>query len=874
MRTWTVRVHRFRTGFVLWAALAAGFFPVLRAYSDESLCATVKLEILQELTLERQAFDARMRINNGLPTIDLENVEIAVVFEDEDGNEVLATSDPSSTNAFFFISPDLMDNINAIDGTGTIAANTSADITWLIIPAPGAAGPYQNGTLYAVGATLRYKLGDKQEEIDVAPDTIYVRPMPRLVLDYFLPKDVYGDDGFTDPIEPPIPFSMGVRVRNQGFGAADGLKIDSGQPRIIENEQGLLADFKITGTEVDGVVETSSLLINFGTIEPADASVARWTMECSLSGQFKDFSAEFSHADELGGELTSLIEEIHTHLMVHDVQVDLPGRDDVRDFLVQDEGEYKVYESDNLEAPAVDLSGSSIFTLQSQVGTRFTYTLWVPPVAGPLYAGVPYIDWERHSIVSVIRSDGKHMKTANAWFSKQRELGTDPWEYGLNLFDVNGGDTYQIVIDDISSEPAPPVLQTIGDQVTFINDPLGLGFLVTASDPNGTIPSLTSTLIPPGASFDTQNLTQTVEGSFFWRPQPGQEGVYPIEFTASDGDLSDSERILIYVGLEGEGTNSNGIPLSLEDWGVTISNIVAETGDATAVVQWAATPGITYDLYVSDDPLLSTGSSARLEAGSIVAASHDAEWLDATLGADRMHRFYQVVLSGDEIRPDGWWGLIRRDIEPASYGFLAPPFRIDRRFEGLFGEKLAAVLSGDDNGPGDSVGDEAYLLNADGSWQIAYLDASGMWRGSAGESAEMNVPNGNGAVLIRNGTTAATVTYTGPVGNDGTQTFAVHAGWNLLAPSEGRTLSLDDMFLGADNGGPQGGLFEDTADQIILWDENGVPHQLIFAEGWGAPYDGHWLDMTTFTVPDLTVRPAQVIYYYRQPDAGEMNVSY
>ena len=53
-----------------------------------------------------------------------------------------------------------------------------------------------------------------------------------------------------------------------------------------------------------------------------------------------------------------------------------------------------------------------------------------------------------------------------------------------------------------------------------------------------------------------------------------------------------------------------------------------------------------------------------------------------------------------------------------------------------------------------------------------------------------------------------------------------------------------------------------------------MPHQLIFAEGWGAPYDGHWLDMTTFTVPDLTVRPAQVIYYYRQPDAGEMNVSY
>ena len=30
--------------------------------AQESLCATVKIEILQELALERQAFDARMRI--------------------------------------------------------------------------------------------------------------------------------------------------------------------------------------------------------------------------------------------------------------------------------------------------------------------------------------------------------------------------------------------------------------------------------------------------------------------------------------------------------------------------------------------------------------------------------------------------------------------------------------------------------------------------------------------------------------------------------------------------------------------------------------------------------------------------------------------
>jgi hypothetical protein len=43
-------------------------FP-LHAFADDSWCARVKIEIRQELTLERQAFDAHMRINNGLSHI-------------------------------------------------------------------------------------------------------------------------------------------------------------------------------------------------------------------------------------------------------------------------------------------------------------------------------------------------------------------------------------------------------------------------------------------------------------------------------------------------------------------------------------------------------------------------------------------------------------------------------------------------------------------------------------------------------------------------------------------------------------------------------------------------------------------------------------
>ncbi|MCP4313302.1 MAG: calcium-binding protein, partial [Bacteroidetes bacterium] len=226
-----------------------------------------------------------------------------------------------------------------------VDANTSADIHWLIIPAPGASNGLEQGTLYYVGATLSYTIGGEENVTEVSPDYIFVKPMPELTLDYFLPNDVYGDDAFTPEIEPSVPFSLGVRVLNSGDGTAKDLKIDSAQPEITENEQGLLIGFVIEGSEVNGQPATPSLLADFGDIESNTAGMARWIMTCSLSGQFVDIEATYSHSDELGGELTSLLEGINTHFLVRDVLVDLPGRDNIRDFLALDGGVYRVYES-------------------------------------------------------------------------------------------------------------------------------------------------------------------------------------------------------------------------------------------------------------------------------------------------------------------------------------------------------------------------------------------------------------------------------------------------------------------------------------------------------------------------------------------------
>lgn len=83
---------------------------VLARADEVSLCAEVRIEISQELTLERQAFEATMRpvyfvyINsNSLDTFRLEQMNIDIQFQDDLGNPVVATSNRADTSAAFFI---------------------------------------------------------------------------------------------------------------------------------------------------------------------------------------------------------------------------------------------------------------------------------------------------------------------------------------------------------------------------------------------------------------------------------------------------------------------------------------------------------------------------------------------------------------------------------------------------------------------------------------------------------------------------------------------------------------------------------------------------------------------------------------------------
>ena len=422
---------------MLWWTLVAMtsllFAPMLRA--QEADCAEVKIVVEQKLSLERQAFDAHMVIRNGLDG-QLTNVKVELFYQDQNQQPVVATTDPNAVGATFFQRIDTMTGINSLDG-GTLAAKTNADIHWLIIPAHGAGGDTANGNMYYIGAKMTYTQAGETTTVDVTPDYVVVRPQPLLVLDYFLPTDVYGDDAMTAEVEPVVPFTLGVRVANIGAGVSAKTTIESAQPKIVENRQGLLIDFRILGGYVGNEMLGKSLLLDFGDIPGQRAKVGRWIMETLLAGRFVEFNASFTHADSLGGAATSLIKDVRTHKLVHDVLVDLAGHDDVYDFLAEFGNGYWVYDSNGGDAEVVDVSKQASLTNVSNGNLRLAF----PASSNLIHAKVPDPFSGSKPITRVVRSDGKPLPAQNYWLSKTRNADLS-WSYFLHVFDSNSTGDY------------------------------------------------------------------------------------------------------------------------------------------------------------------------------------------------------------------------------------------------------------------------------------------------------------------------------------------------------------------------------------------------------------------------------------------------
>ncbi len=433
------------------------------AQQFQGLCSYVKIEILQGLTLERIGFLATLEVTNNEGDAGITDFSAMLTFEKP---STVAGEGPIDASDLFFVQPPEVSGVTGIDGTGILSPGETAVVTWFIIPKITAGGTGADGTQYQVGANLAGSIYGEvipQEVFQVLPDTITVKPEPQLEITYFQPRDVDGDDPFTPEIvESPIPFTLGVLVSNVGYGRANNVQIASEQPRIVENLQDLLVIPQLLGARVDdNPTDNTSLTLDLGNIEPGKCRKGAWDMITTLSGEFVEFKASYTHATELGGRDTSIIKEINAYFMVHEVMNDQPGRDGLLDFLAETIVGAEVlipdtlFESDCNTLPVNRLTDVDLLEyvgLTARIRAAADIENWVfMRLDDPAQA--------KYNIASVVRSDGKLLNQNNYWTNiRYRPEDNQKLTY-LNIFDFVSLGNYEYIVtyESAGLDTVPPV---------------------------------------------------------------------------------------------------------------------------------------------------------------------------------------------------------------------------------------------------------------------------------------------------------------------------------------------------------------------------------------------------------------------------------
>ena len=436
------------------------------AAAADTICATVKLEILQKATMERVAFDAKLGITNNLTSSPFTSLSVVISIKDAVGNPA---------DQLFFTKIGNLSGLTAVDGTGILQPGATGEVSWLIIPSTWAGGSSPLGAQYSVKATVNFMGNGFLQSLTTFDAPITVVPQPFLRLQYVLPRDVVGDDPLTPVVESIVPYHLGLRVANEGYGPAKNLLLDTGEPRIIDNVQGLAVDFKILGSFVGTAPVANTLQLPFGDIGPGSAKIGSWQMISSLRGRFIDFTATFTHDPGLGGSLTSLIAGVDTYWLIKDVSDDRPGRDAQYDFLISTANTLnggnpepnQLFSSDiavplqvaNILGNAVTITGnlSSLepslqMFFAAPVATGFYHIMADDPTSGAI------------PLVEVLRSDGKRLNPRNFWQNSpyyNPDQGTPPKL--IRIFDYNPTGTYTLVFRrDALDFPPDPVANLSG----------------------------------------------------------------------------------------------------------------------------------------------------------------------------------------------------------------------------------------------------------------------------------------------------------------------------------------------------------------------------------------------------------------------------
>ncbi|MHB1416408.1 MAG: putative Ig domain-containing protein [Chloroflexota bacterium] len=255
----------------------------------------VTIQLSQDISIEREAFKATLDVTNNTGG-DATAFGATLTVADTAGQVVtqrFAITDPEVTG---------FDNVS---GQGTLATGASGQAIWELIPQDDLGGQDPAGKQYTVVTHIAYRLGGMAFEYETPPEIITVTPQPKLALDYKVFHLVKGRT-----------FTIELSIRNEGYGFARNVTVDSLQPEIVENLSGLSIDFAIVGSQLSDGPRTSEAKLNFGDIPPGALRIGRWFGTATLEGEFLSVgTVRLTHFNYKGIQLEPLIVDVSLEVL-------------------------------------------------------------------------------------------------------------------------------------------------------------------------------------------------------------------------------------------------------------------------------------------------------------------------------------------------------------------------------------------------------------------------------------------------------------------------------------------------------------------------------------------------------------------------------
>jgi hypothetical protein len=477
----------------------------LSKYDEESssVCSSISLQFSQQLVMTREAFRGTLTVYNGHDSEPMQDMILTLTVTDEDGVNVTEhemTIDTESTS-----------NFDTTSDTGwNLAAKETGTATILYIPTKYAAPDEPKD--YNFGGSLTYTNpynGLRVTEM-FSPVTLTVNPSPNLELTYFMQRDVLGDDPLTEAVESSQDAEFSLLIDNQGYGDATNVRMVTEQPKVIDNEKGLLIDITLESAQLNGANKTfalgQSVTTDFGTISAKSTAYAQWWFKSSLLGHFSSYDVTATHLSSYDNPELSLLNGITIHELIRSIDV-VNGSDVLKGFMTND-----IVDSDNTpdmlyfsngETAPVKSASSATITKTSDMN----YTLIVSPSAnGWNYGSIPDPTYGLTKIRTIVRqSDGQEISLRNIW-QTDRTLrdGKDPlYENRIHFVDNFSGisaETYTLTFEPM------PILRL---EVVSIEEVPAEGTI--AQSPIEKVSVMFNKPINPD-TFDSDDITLTVQG--------------------------------------------------------------------------------------------------------------------------------------------------------------------------------------------------------------------------------------------------------------------------------------------------------------------------------------------------------------------------